>query len=201
MIIKSIRGSILYKSQKNTFKLSLEDAVINKVDLSHGDFRGEKLYGANLEGLLAPGACFWGADCRNVDLAGADLRDADLRNIDFKDACLAEANLAGANLSGSYFCNTILRCANLSNTLITCPSFFSCDLRDVDSIKAAVYCHRGEQDISLGTSPVVITGLSSRMVFFDDTVLWRDKILRTDFSQDDFLEDIKELKHALRRFL
>lgn len=201
MIIRSVQGSILYKSNKISFKTALEEAVEGGVDLSHGDFRGQKLYQARLDGIMAPGACLWGADCRGADMAGADLRDADLRNIDFKDGCLAESDLDGANLSGSHFSNTILRDTNLEGTIFSCPSLFSCDLREAANLHRAVYCHRGEINIPLQKALVVIHGLSRRMVIFGESILWGDEMFSKITANEEFVGDLKDMKATIDRFL
>jgi hypothetical protein len=201
MIIRSVQGSILYKSNKISFKTALEEAVERGVDLSHGDFRGQKLYQANLDGIMAPGACLWGADCRGADMAGADLRDADLRNIDFKECCLAQSDLVGANLSGSYFNNTVLRAANLEGTIFSCPSLFSCDLGEAANLHRAVYCHRGEISISLHKAPVVIHGLNRCVVIFGESVLWGSEMLQNAAANGDFAQDLSSLRATIDRFL
>ncbi len=200
MIIQSIRGSILYQSRKITFKTALEDAVAGGVDLSHGDFRGQKLYQARLDGIMAPGACFWGADCRGADMTGCDLRDADLRGVDLKDACLAESNLASVNFSGAYFNSTILRQCNMESTIFSCPSLFSCDLAEVQRLDHAIYCHRGEIDLPLDPAPVVINGLSRRMILFGHTILWGDVVMSSATASNDLRQDFERIKATIDRF-
>lgn len=202
MIIRSIQGSILYKSDKISFKAALEQAVKRGVDLSHGDFRGQKLYRAHLDGIIAPGACLWGSDCRGADMAGADLRDADLRNINFKDACLAESNLEGANLSGSFFNNTIFRGTNMGSIIFSCPSLFSCDLEEAFNFHHAIYCHKGECDIVLDHAPITVRGLRrGRIIIMGDYFLWQGDLFKNTAANDDLTQEFRMLKTTIDRFL
>lgn len=201
MIIQSIKGDVLYKSQKISFRTALEEAVKSGINLSHGDFRGQKLYQAQLDGILAPGACFWGADCRGVDMAGGDLRDADLRMVDLKDACLAESNLGGANLSGTYLNNTILRQCNMAGTTFSCPSLFDCDLTEVHSFHRAIYCHRGEIDVPLSPLPFVISGTGSKIVLFQNMMLQGNTIIKPGHANDDMRRELTVVKSTIDRFL
>lgn len=194
-------GTVLYRTDKITFKTALEEAVENGVDLSHGDFRGQKLYGAKLDGIMAPGASLWGTDCRFIDMSGADLRNADMRNIDFKDACLAGSNFMDANFSGSYFMGTILQKTNLEGSIFTCPSLFGCDLAAASNLHRAIYCHRGEVNIALKTAPLVINGLSQRMVIFDDIILWGHELVEKHAANQAFNEAVERVKSTMARCL
>ena len=102
MVIKDIKGCVIFKSANRTIKDAIEEAIKKGVNLRYAD-----LWRANLSG-----ASLIGADLSCVDLIGANLRNADLRN-----ANLSDADLSGANLSGA-----ILRYAkNVPNIPMSCP--------------------------------------------------------------------------------
>lgn len=81
--IKSIWGSVLFKSSKTTIKEAVEEANLGGADLR----------GANLGE----------ADLREADLGGADLGGANLGEADLGGANLGGANLGEANLRGAEF--------------------------------------------------------------------------------------------------
>jgi hypothetical protein len=99
-----LTGSILfeYETQRNTFKKTLERAVLRGADLRGADLRGADLRGAYLRGADLRGAYLRGADLTGADLRGADLRGADLRGADLRGAYLRGAYLTGADLTGAY---------------------------------------------------------------------------------------------------
>ena len=70
--IKSYLGAVLHRSDKETMKAAVEEAVAR------------------------------GADLRGADLGTADLRGANLRGADLRGANLRGANLRGAYLDGAY---------------------------------------------------------------------------------------------------
>ena len=76
MDIKNVGGKVLFKSDKETIKETLIEAIKKGIDLR----------GAYLEG---------------ADLGGAYLRGADLRDADLRDAYLVGADLRGAYLGGA----------------------------------------------------------------------------------------------------
>ena len=75
MDIKNVGGKVLFKSDKETIKETLIEAIKKGIDLRD-------------------------ADLRDAYLRGAYLRDADLRDADLRGADLRGANLRGANLRG-----------------------------------------------------------------------------------------------------
>lgn len=94
IIIESIiDNSIIYRSQKTTFKEAVEEAVS----------RGLSLTGANLTGANLSGAYLAGGKFVNADFSGANLTGADLSNADFSGANLTGANLFGAKLNGTLY--------------------------------------------------------------------------------------------------
>jgi uncharacterized protein YjbI with pentapeptide repeats len=199
MIIKTILGSEIFKSNSISFKRTVEEAVKVGVNLSHADFRGQKFYNAKLDGILAPGACFWGADCRYIDMSGADLRNADLRNVNFKEACIAGSNLSDANLSGSYFTGAILHEANLEGTIFSCPSIFTCDLQNAANLNRSIYCHRGEHNVPLHKPPIVVNGLSHRMVLFQDAVLHGHELFTLPNARKTFVKEFQVMRSTIKR--
>ena len=85
-------------------KLWIEDKEGGeRADLSYVDLRDANLTGANLIGAY---------------LEGADLRRADLRDADLGYANLEGANLEYANLKSAWLEDTILKKANLNNTIL-----------------------------------------------------------------------------------
>jgi len=98
MKIKDLDGEILFESEYETVRKTLEKAVREGAHLYGAD-----LYGANLSGAHLSG----------VNLSGAYLRHADLRRANLSGANLSGAHLRGANLYGADLCGADLRCANL----------------------------------------------------------------------------------------
>jgi len=176
---------------------TLEQAVERGVDLSHANLRRARLNGANLDGMVAVGACFWGADLAYTDLSGCNLKDADLRNTDLKDSCLAESNLAGSNLQGAYFSGTILRQCNMEDVVLSCPSFFTCDLNEVKNFSGALYRHKGELDITFEQTPIVINGLSRRLVALGNVILWGEQALVAPQLPPKFVQDCRLIKTTI----
>ena len=85
MDIKNVGGKVLFKSDKETIKETLIEAIKKGIDLRDADLRDAYLRGAYL---------------RDADLRDADLRDADLRGAYLRDADLRGADLRGAYLRG-----------------------------------------------------------------------------------------------------
>jgi hypothetical protein len=111
--IKSYMGAVLHRSEKDTIREALIEAVRARADLRGADLRGADLGGADLGGANLGGANLRGADLRGADLGGADLGGANLRGADLWGADLGGADLRGANLGGANLRGADLRDANL----------------------------------------------------------------------------------------
>jgi uncharacterized protein YjbI with pentapeptide repeats len=81
MNITNIWGKVIYTSQKETIKETVEEAVAYGTDLSE--------------------AYLWGVDLRGIDLWQVNLMWANLRKADFRGAVLREVNFGGADLRGA----------------------------------------------------------------------------------------------------
>ena len=120
--IKTVLGSILWESDKETLK----EAVIEKNNRD-ANLRGAKLNDANLHG----------ADLRDANLHGADLRDANLRDANLRGAKLNganlyDANLRGAKLNGADLHGADLRGANLHGADLRVANLHGADLYGAD---------------------------------------------------------------------
>ncbi len=191
MIIRNTHGKVIAHSDQKTLRRALEYSVSQGMDLSSADFRGTKLARASLDGMRAQGACFWGADLEGCDLGLADLRMADMRRASLKDCCLAESDLTGADLRGAFFSNTLFEGSILDGVKISCPSIWSCDLQNVSSMRGLVYSHKGEVDITLGRPPIVIRGLSQRLVLLPGFCLWGSGIYPVHDMPADLVHALK----------
>ena len=100
-----ITGSVLYESEKTTYKDVLKEALGKGADLEGANLRGADLRGADLENANLKNDILEGADLEGTNLEGANLRGADLRG----------AYLENANLEGAYLRDADLRDADLMN--------------------------------------------------------------------------------------
>ena len=97
-----------YESEDNSFALTVQEAVRQKISLCFAD-----LIDANLSGADLRAANLMAADLRFANLIGADLRAADLRDADLRDADLMAANLRAADLRDADLSDADLMAANL----------------------------------------------------------------------------------------
>ena len=115
-------GTIIFESEKTTYKEAVMEAINSDADLRNTDLRDADLRDANLRNTDLRGADLCGADLRDADLCGANLRNTDLCGADLCGANLFGANLFGTDLRGADFCGADLRDAD----------FCGADLRDAD---------------------------------------------------------------------
>lgn len=197
MIIKCLSGDILVETQHKGARQTLEWCAENDVDLSGADLRKAKLSHAALDGLRARNACFWGADLTGSDVGFSDLSGADLRCAALKDTCFAQSILCGADLQGAYFSATILEGASLDGAIVSCPSFWDCDLRSAHSIEGLVYNHLGEHVLPISSHPIVVRGFCRRLVLLGGNGLWGNDL----HSAGDWPPDAQQALFAARTAL
>lgn len=176
MIIYDVEGKALYKDGAKTMRSTLENAVLEGINLYRANFRRAKLSGACLDGLVAHNACFWGANLANVDLCAADIRGSDMRNTNLEGACFAEANLSSVDFRGGFFKNTILEETVMSEAVFSGGSLFLNDLSGTEGLADAFYCTADGNRIPFLRRPIVIHGLSRCMVLIGGYILWGDKL-------------------------
>jgi hypothetical protein len=99
--IKSIWGTVLFKSTKTTIKEAVVEAKNSGANLRGASFSGADLIGADLRGANLSEANLSRANLIGASLIGANLRGANLRGASFSGADLIGADLRGANLSGA----------------------------------------------------------------------------------------------------
>ena len=199
MIIRTISAKTIIETKHRTMRGTLEYCTEHGIDLKYADLRKAKLCHASLDGLQAQGASFWGADFTGADMGCADLRGADLRRVCFKDTCLAESDLGGANLQGAYFSGTLVEGASLAGAIISCPSFWDCDLEAVGTIAGLVYNHLGETDIRLSAPPLMVRGLQRRLVLADGFCLWGNDVYAAGLLPLDAMRALFKAKTTIER--
>ena len=95
-------SKVIFECDADTFKLAVELAIKQNVNLSKADLSGANLSGANLYGAYLSGANLFVANLSGSDLSGSDLSVANLFGANLYGANLSGANLSRANLSGAY---------------------------------------------------------------------------------------------------
>lgn len=195
MYLKSVEGKILFEGKFTNVKSGVEQAVEQGINLEKIDLRKANLAGAYLDDAKMAGACFWGANLASTDMTGGDFTNADFRAANFLDTCLAEANCENANFEGAYFSRTIMTDTNLTNCQFSCPSLFTLNLSDIQSLKGSIYSHLGEQDCNLSNIPLIIRGLPKQMIILDDSVIWGGSVKKIDM-RDEVLGALENLIQA-----
>ena len=198
MIIKSLDGTEIIETNHKTMRAALEYCAEEGIDVAHVDLRKARLSHASLDGLMARGACLWGADFTGADIGFSDLRGADMRCSNLKDACFVESDLSGADLQGAYFSGTIVEAANLDHIIVSCPSFWDCDLQSA-TFKEMTYNHLGEREITLSSPPVVVGGLAKRLVVADSFYLWGNEAASSDTMPQDVKRALFTAKTMIER--
>jgi uncharacterized protein YjbI with pentapeptide repeats len=99
--IKNYLDAVLYRSEADTIKAAMEEAVKGGANLRGANLRGANLRGANLRGANLVGANLGGAKMIGANLVGANLVGANLGGANLVGANLGGANLVGANLGGA----------------------------------------------------------------------------------------------------
>jgi len=105
------------------------------------DFRGAKMDGANIAGVVAQGADFTGAQLRHANMDSSNLHLAKMRSAWLNDATLREANLTRADLRETHLRQSNLLAAKLTRAQAMGSDFagaylHSADLTSVDLTNA-----------------------------------------------------------------
>ena len=133
--------------------VTVEDAVLDRIDLHGGDltwanFRGTRLEGANFRDTELRnanlqraylGKCSGAGETVQTDLRRAHLEGADARDADLSSADLSEAWLNDADLSGALLDDAKLQGANLKETTLNGASLFGANLQGADLKNAGLW--------------------------------------------------------------
>lgn len=179
MIIRSLSGKKIFETRHKRMRDTLEEAVKKGIDLSYADLRRYKFRNASLDGMIAAGASFWGADLSGSDIGYATLHGADFRGSLLKDVCFAHSNLTGANMLGSHFENTILQNTTMDRVRVSCPSFWNSDLQSIRSMIGFVFLHKGEEEFVMHAPPLIIRGIGYPLILQENICLWGDVLYRS----------------------
>lgn len=176
MIIRNLDGEELYEDSQITIRRTVEAAISKGIPLPKANFRRANLRYALLDGLRAEGACFWGAKLGGADMADAFLPDADFRSACLEDVCLAGADVSGADFNGAFFKQTLLEETKTAGASFSGGSLFDCDLSGVAGLDRAFYVCEDGYKIEFLQPPVIINGLSKRLVLIGGHILWGRKL-------------------------
>lgn len=201
MIIRSLSGKTIIKTQDKTLRRTLEYCAAKGIDLSGADLRKARLAMANLDGLKMQGGSLWGADLTGADIGFADLRQCDMRCAELKDTCLAQSDLSKADLRGAYFCGTLVEDAVFDGAVVSCPSFWSCDLRQARSMEDLSFLHLGERRIKIKQAPVVIRGLGQDLVLHSRHCAWGKGLYPAGFLPRETQTALRALMADLERMV
>ncbi len=171
MKLTSLKGKTLYEGRFTTVRRAVEAAVRDGVDLSGVNLRRAMLRHAVLDRAVMNGACLWGAILDHAQMGGGDFTGADMRMAQMKEACLAESHWRQADMRGAYMTGAIVRAGDFRGAQFSCPSVFSVAWEEAEDLRGAIYWHRGETKCALSRSPIVVGGLSRRVVVMDSHVL------------------------------
>lgn len=162
---------MIYEAPFRTIKRTAEQAIKEGVNLSFADFRKADLRKAQLDGAILNGACFWGADLSGADISGAYMHGCDLRLAQCMETCFAESIITASDCRGASFSKTIFTGCDLSGSHFSCPTFLHQDLAGSHRLKNCTYLHSGEETCILSRPPVVINGLTERIIILDRQII------------------------------
>jgi hypothetical protein len=91
-----ISGAIIFSLETETFKLCVEAAVQQKLDLRYSDLSGSNLRGSDLRGSNLRYSNLSGSNLSGSDLRGSDLRYSDLRGSNLRGSDLRYSDLRGS---------------------------------------------------------------------------------------------------------
>ena len=168
MKIYSIKdGGVILEGPYTTIRKATEKAVQEGIDLSFANFRKADFKDAELDGISAPGACFWGADLSGANVSDAYLHDCDFRLSLLKRACLSDSIFSHCDFRGASFASVILDGADFSGSQLNCPQFLKQDFSQIQSLRNVTYHHLGEVACRFDRAPVYVRGLGADIVFLD----------------------------------
>lgn len=173
MILKNKNGHSLYEGHFRTIKENLEYCAKANITLRGLCLRNEKIKRANLDGLVAPNADFWGCDFSGSDIGYANLKGADFRACHLENVCFCTSDLSGADMHGAYLGGAMLEDSVLDFVTLSCPSFWGCDLTSVRSLKNISFLHKGEHELVLNEKPLILRQKGTEIVIVGDHCLWR----------------------------
>jgi DNA-binding MarR family transcriptional regulator len=120
----SMKGAFDWRSQDGNFKgQDLEDANLQGAVIRDARFDGSNLENAKLNGARLESARFNGANLEGAELAGCTLTEARFEGSNCERAVFSDSNLADARFEGSNLEEAVLDGANLAGA-----RFSGCDL-------------------------------------------------------------------------
>ena len=107
---------------------NFSNAILKNIQITNLNAEGSNFSGADLTGAVVIGAGFSNtdftgailsdSDFSRINLANSKFNDAKLNGINLTESTLSGSDLSGADLTGADLTKTILRDANLSNTVL-----------------------------------------------------------------------------------
>lgn len=196
-------GRVLFEDGFSSLKKTAENAAVQGADLSFADFRKADFRSATLDGIIAPGACFWGADLSGAALAQSNLKGCDMRLAMLARTCLAESICDESDFRGATFSSTLLAGASLKNCRFSGAGILRQDMAGIESLAGSAYDYLGETLCPMTRPPVYVRGLGTDIVFLDAQVMVGTKLYNRAALPPDFAplaQVIDKLRNTTLRY-
>lgn len=158
----------LYEGRFSSAAACLEQAVIDKTDLSGIDLRRLNLSNANLDDAIMPGAWFEGSNLTGANLSEANFAGSYFTDAALYNACLCYSDLSGCNFENANFGATDIAGAVLDQCWFSTLSCFSLDFATSESMTNCIFNDLSGQLCPMSKPPVVIQGLLRQTIVLMD---------------------------------
>ncbi|MAS87746.1 MAG: hypothetical protein CMH30_07215 [Micavibrio sp.] len=160
----------LFSGNFHSFKEAVEQAIKDYVPLDFADFSNQCLGMANLDG-----GSFRFAKFHNTQMHSANLSECNFEGAQFNHCILDNSFLCESTLNNAVFINNGMSgcdvaASNLKSTIFSGYSSLSLNFRDSDAIEDCIYYDQNKNTCLFSQAPIVIYGLSKRLVCFNNLV-------------------------------
>lgn len=167
--IRSLTGGrILFEANASSFAECVEQAVSEHIALHGADLSKTNFSNACLDEGLFNNADFSGCNLTGANLSEATLNNASFMNADLYNTCIAQTQMKDCNFEGASFGATDISGSNISGSLFSTYSCFSLDFTLADSMENCRFKTPDGNITTMSHPPVVIRGLSEKLVVFTD---------------------------------
>ena len=196
-------GDVIFthECENNTIKITVEEAVKSKANLSDANLSHANLSHVNLSDANLSDANLSHANLSDANLRNANLSHANLSHANLSDANLSHANLRNADLSDADLSDADLWNANLWNANLSHADLSDANLRNAKNldktVKLPMYC-KWTHGITNGN--LIHIGCEKRTIKEWDLFFESDKIISTERNTPEF-KQIQAVYEAYKSYL
>lgn len=166
----------IFESSQPSIKKTIEQAIIENIDLSYVDLSNADLKDIELDDAQIHNANFRGTDLRGANMSEGNFKGSDFSNALLQGACFNESDLTKCAFIYSRFGDTDCAGTVFCDSVFGGLSVFSLKFIEAQQLNNCLYIHTDSKSYAFSDAPICLMGLKEQTILLDTHYIEGDQI-------------------------